>query len=67
MMGEFNFFLRLQIKKSSEGTFIYQAKYTIELLKRFGMMGAKPLPIPMSTSIKLDKDKNGKNINEKLY
>ena len=46
--------------KSSEGTFINQAKYTKELLKRFGMMGAKPLATPMSTSIKFDKDKNSK-------
>ena len=56
MTGELNFFLRLQIKQSSEGTFINQTKYTKELLKIFGMMGAKPLAMPMSTSIKRDKD-----------
>ena len=67
MMGELNFFLGLQIKQSSEGTFINQAKYTKELLKRFGMMGAKLLATPMSTSIKLDKDENGKNMDEKLH
>ena len=66
-MGEFNFFLGLQIKQSSEGTFINQAKYTKGLLKRFGMMGAKPLATPMSISIKLDKDENGKNVDEKIY
>ena len=58
-MSELNFFLRLQIKQSSEGTFINQAKYTKELLKRFGMMRAKSLATPMSTSIKLDEDENG--------
>ena len=31
------------------------------------MIGVQPLATPMSTSIKLDKDKNGKNIDEKLY
>ena len=31
------------------------------------MMRAKPLATPMSTSIKLDKDENDKNIDEKLY
>ena len=67
MMGELNFFLGLQIKQSSEGTFINQAKYTKELLKRFGMIEAKPLGTPMGTSIKLDKDENGKNVDEKLY
>ena len=30
-------------------------------------MGAKPLATPMSTSIKLDKEENGKNVNKKLY
>ena len=31
------------------------------------MIGAKPLATPMSTSIKLDKDENEKNVDEKLY
>ena len=29
-------------------------------------MGANPLATPMSTSIKLDKDGNAKNVDEKL-
>ena len=67
MMDELHFFLGLQVKQSSEGIYINQAKYTNKLLKRFGMMGAKPLVTPISTSIKLDKDENGKNIDEKFY
>ena len=67
MIGELNFFLGLQIKQSSIGIFIDQAKYTKELLKRFNMMGAKCLATPMSTSIKVDKDKNGKNVDDKFY
>ena len=66
MMGELNFFLGLQIKQSSDETFINQAKYTKELLKRFGMMGAKSLATPMSTSIKFDKDENDKNMDESI-
>ena len=31
------------------------------------MVGANPLATPMSTSIKLDKDENDKNMDEKLY
>ena len=57
MMGELNFFLGLQIKKSREVIFINQAKYTKELFKRFGMMGVKALTTPMSTSINLTKMK----------
>ena len=43
MMGELNFFLGLQIKKTSNGTIIHQQKYVNELLKRFGMDSVKPI------------------------
>jgi hypothetical protein len=32
MMGELQFFLGLQIKKSKEGTFVHQAKYTKDIV-----------------------------------
>ena len=35
MMGELNFFSSLQIKQLKEGTFINQAKYIRDLLKKF--------------------------------
>ena len=56
MIGELNFFLGLQIKQLKEGTFINQAKYIRDLLKRFNMEEAKTMKTPMSSSIKLDKD-----------
>ncbi|RVW58347.1 Copia protein [Vitis vinifera] len=55
MMGELNFFLGLQIKQLKEGTFINQAKYIRDLLKRFNMEEAKTMKTPMSSSIKLDR------------
>jgi transposase InsO family protein len=67
MMGELNFFLGLQIKQTKEGIFINQAKYTKELLKKFGMDELKPMSTPMSPSTKLDKDDKGKNVDEKKY
>ena len=66
-MSGLNFFLELQINQKNEVTFFNQAKYTKELLKRFGMIETNPLTTPMSTSIKLDKDENSKNIDKKLY
>ncbi|KAL6324410.1 hypothetical protein AAG906_013014 [Vitis piasezkii] len=57
MMGELNFFLGLQIKQLKEGTFINQVKYIRDLLKRFNMEKSKTMKTPMSSSIKLDKDK----------
>ncbi|RVW39424.1 hypothetical protein CK203_099519 [Vitis vinifera] len=67
MMGELNFFLRLQIKQLKEGTFINQAKYIRDLLKRFNMEEAKTMKTPMSSSIKLDKDEKGKSVNSTMY
>jgi hypothetical protein len=37
MMGELQFFLGLQIKQSKEGTFVHQAKYTKDIVKKFKM------------------------------
>ncbi|RVW32278.1 hypothetical protein CK203_078975 [Vitis vinifera] len=59
MMGELNFFLRLQIKQLKEGTFINQAKYIRDLLKRFNMEETKTMKTPMSSSVKLDMDDKG--------
>ena len=46
MMGDLNFFLGLQIKKSKEGTFVHQGKYTKDVLKKFDMTDAKPFQLP---------------------
>ncbi|KAF7153420.1 hypothetical protein RHSIM_Rhsim01G0167100 [Rhododendron simsii] len=51
----------------SKGILVNQAKYAKELIKKFGMEGSKPMSTPMSTSTKLDKDENGKPVNEKMY
>jgi hypothetical protein len=31
------FFLRLQFKQSNEGTFVHQAKYTKDIMRKFKM------------------------------
>ncbi|KAK2990925.1 hypothetical protein RJ640_021900 [Escallonia rubra] len=67
MMGKLNFFLGLQIKQSKDGIFINQAKYTKELLKRFDMEESNAFDTPMSSSLKLDKDEKGKDVNIKRY
>jgi hypothetical protein len=35
-------FLRFQVKQIKEGTFIFQMKYTQDILKKFEMKDAKP-------------------------
>ena len=65
MMGEMTFFLGLQIKQTEKGNFINQAKYTKELIKKFGFENAKPMRTPMNPSTTLDKDENGKDFDQK--
>ena len=67
MMGELNFFLGLQIKQLKEGTFINQAKYIKDLLKKFNLEEVKAKSTPMGSSIKLDMDKKGKPIDQTKY
>ena len=67
IMGELTFFLGLQVKQTKDGTFINQAKYVKDLLKRFGLEASKPYSTLMSTSTKLNKDERGKCIDSKLY
>ncbi|KAK2966781.1 hypothetical protein RJ640_022740 [Escallonia rubra] len=67
MMGELTFFLGLQIKQSKEGIFINQSKYTGEPSKRFGLEKAKPRGTPISPSVNLIKDENGKDVDSKIF
>ncbi|WVZ58134.1 hypothetical protein U9M48_008437 [Paspalum notatum var. saurae] len=59
LMGELQFFLGLQIKQGPEGTFVHQAKYTRDILKKFEMGDSKPMTTPMSTNTALDADEDG--------
>jgi hypothetical protein len=43
MMGELTFFLGTQVKQMKQGTFIHQAKYTKDLIKKFNMAELKPV------------------------
>ena len=45
MMGELHFFLGLQIKQTPQGTFVYHAKYTRDLLRMFDMSDLSPQSI----------------------
>ncbi|XP_070046494.1 uncharacterized mitochondrial protein AtMg00810-like [Nicotiana tomentosiformis] len=67
MMGELTFFLGLQIQQSKKGTFIFQTKYTKELIQKFGMRNAKAIGTPVSPSTTLDKEDKGKLVDETKY
>ena len=67
MMGELKFFLGLQIKQWKYGMFINQTKYARDILKKFSMDGVKSCKTLMSTTTKLNKDENGKPVDEKWF
>ncbi|WVZ89295.1 hypothetical protein U9M48_035718 [Paspalum notatum var. saurae] len=62
LMGELQFFLGLQIKQGLEGTFVHQAKYTRDILKKFNMGDPKPITTPISTNTTLDADEDGEAV-----
>jgi hypothetical protein len=47
--------------------FVYQAKYTKDLMKKFNMAELKLVSTPMSTATALDLDENGEAVNQKEY
>ena len=67
MMAELQFFLGLQIKQTPQGTCVYQAKYTRDLLRKFDMSDLSPQPTPISTSTALDEDLDGEAVDQKEY
>ncbi|WVZ93457.1 LOW QUALITY PROTEIN: hypothetical protein U9M48_039435 [Paspalum notatum var. saurae] len=67
LMGELQFFLGLQIKQGLEGTFVRQAKYTRDILKKFNMGDSKPMTTPMSTNTAVDADEDGEAVDQKEF
>jgi hypothetical protein len=67
MMGELQFFLGLQINQSKEGTFVHQAKYTKDIVRKFKMEDSKAMATPMSTTTALDANEEGEHVDQKEY
>ncbi|WVZ75899.1 LOW QUALITY PROTEIN: hypothetical protein U9M48_023918 [Paspalum notatum var. saurae] len=66
LMGELRFFLG-RIKQGPEGTFVHQAKYTRDILKKFEMGDSKPMTTTMSTNTALDVDEDGEAVDQKEF
>jgi hypothetical protein len=67
MMGELQFFLGLQIKQSKEETFVHQAKYTKDIVRKFKMEDSKAMATPLSTTTALDAVEEGEHVDQKEY
>jgi hypothetical protein len=67
MVGELQFFLNLQNKQSKEGTFVHQAKYTKDIVRKFKIENSKAITTPMSMTTTLDADEEGEHVDQKEY
>jgi hypothetical protein len=67
MMGELTFFLGIQVKQTKQGTFMHQAKYTKDLMKKFNMAKLKPVSTPMSTTTSLGPNEDGEAVDQREY
>jgi hypothetical protein len=62
MMAELQFFLWLQIKQSKEGTFVHQAKYTKDIVRKFKMEESKAMTTLMTMTTTLDADEESEHV-----
>jgi hypothetical protein len=67
LMGELTFFLGIQVKQTKQGTFVHQAKYTKDLMKKFNMMELKPVSTPMSFAASLGSDEDDEAVDQREY
>ncbi|XP_050138246.1 uncharacterized mitochondrial protein AtMg00810-like [Malus sylvestris] len=52
-LGPLHYFLGLEVQRNSEGLFMHPSKYSLDLLNKANMAGAKPCVTPLGTT-KLD-------------
>jgi hypothetical protein len=52
-LGDLHYFLRIEVKSTSEGLLLTQDKYASDLLHRADMMLCKEMPTPLATNEKL--------------
>ncbi|CAL9004184.1 unnamed protein product, partial [Prunus brigantina] len=65
-IGE-GFFLGIEVLQKSDGIYICQRKYALEVLRRFGMMESNSVGSPIVPGFKISKDENGDSVDETYY
>ena len=62
-----HFFLGIEVLQRSDGIYICQRNYALEVLKRFGMMESNSVNNPIVPGCKINKDEDGITVDETYY
>ncbi|RVW53023.1 Retrovirus-related Pol polyprotein from transposon RE1 [Vitis vinifera] len=66
-LGKLKYFLGIEVAYSTQGIFISQQKYVIDLLIETGKIGCKPVSTPMDPNHKLGKAKEEPMVDKRMY
>ena len=66
-LGMMHYFLGMEVWQSTDGIFLGQGKYGVEILKRFGMMDCKVMATPMALNLKLLSDASSESVDATMY
>ncbi|CAM8944478.1 unnamed protein product [Rhodiola kirilowii] len=67
MVGEMNYFLRLQVIQKEDGIFISQSKYAKNLIKKFELEKESHKRTPATMHLKITIDDAGTKVDQTLY
>ena len=63
-LGKIRFFLEIEVLQKSDGIYIRERKYALEVLRRFGMMESNSIGSPIVLGFKINRDGNGNSVDE---
>lgn len=66
-LGKMTYFLGLEVLQQSDGIFLFQKKYALEMLQRFGMDRSNFVHNPIVPGVKLTKDESGIKVDKTYY
>ncbi|KAK9931774.1 hypothetical protein M0R45_019038 [Rubus argutus] len=66
-LGKMKYFLGIEVLQLSDGIFIDQKKYAMDVLKRFGMEGSNAVLNPIVPGFKISKDETGVEVDATFY
>ena len=66
-LGMMHYFVGMEVWQTTDGIFLGQGKYAVEILKRFGMMDGKAMDTPMAPNLKLLSDASSETVDAMMY